>query len=219
MAEEGTTLLEQPPIHTIDTERLHLKTITMDDLDNIMDIITDVSIKQWTSQGPVANRQQGERWLSARALGPGVINFAIRERLDDQVKGKIIGIIGSFHPPACGYMIHSGHTGNGYATEALKAFVPFYFQHHPSVSGDGLGFDHIEGFVDAQNYASQRILEKCGFTKVVYREQAFNSPLTGLRDDMIFRYPRPGTTLEQLGLDAASEARPSGDQPPEPPVQ
>lgn len=57
MAEEGTTLLEQPPIHTIDTERLHLKTITMDDLDNIMDIITDVSIKQWTCVSPLADRQ------------------------------------------------------------------------------------------------------------------------------------------------------------------
>ena len=48
MAEEGTTLLEQPPIHVINTERLHLKTITMDDLDNIMDIITDMRVMKWT---------------------------------------------------------------------------------------------------------------------------------------------------------------------------
>lgn len=36
------------------------------------------------------------------------MNFAVRERAGDEVNGKIIGIIGSFHPPACGYMIHSG---------------------------------------------------------------------------------------------------------------
>lgn len=48
MAEEGTPLLEQPPIHTISTERLQLKTITMDDLDNIMEIITDMRVMQWT---------------------------------------------------------------------------------------------------------------------------------------------------------------------------
>ena len=48
MAEEGAALLEQPPIHTINTERLQLKTITMDDLDDIMEIITDVRVMQWT---------------------------------------------------------------------------------------------------------------------------------------------------------------------------
>ncbi|EME42032.1 hypothetical protein DOTSEDRAFT_72958 [Dothistroma septosporum NZE10] len=219
MSEEGTTLLEQPPLHTIETDRLQLKTITMDDLSNIMDIITDKRVMQWTSQGPVSNQQQGERWLSARALGSGVINFAIRERAENHVNDKIIGIVGSFHPPACGYMIHTDYAGKGYATEALKAFVQFYFQQHPAASEGCTGFDHIEGLVDAQNYASQRILEKCGFTKVAYREQAFNSPLMGLRDDMIFRRPRPGKTLEQLGLDATAEARPAGDEPPEPPVQ
>ena len=97
--------------------------------------------------------------------------------------------------------------------------MQFYFRHCSPVGEGRRGFDYIEGIVDAQNYASQRILEKCGFTKVAWREQAFNSPLMGLRDDIIFRFPRPGKTLQQLGLDADSEARPAGDEPPEPPVQ
>ena len=61
-----------------------------------------------STQGPMANRQQGERWLSARALGPDVFNFAIRKRGGDQIEPAIIGILGSFHYPMLGYLIHQG---------------------------------------------------------------------------------------------------------------
>ncbi|MGL6313166.1 GNAT family N-acetyltransferase [Vibrio sp. WXL103] len=54
-----------------------------------------------------------------------------------------------------GYHIAKEFTGRGYATEALKAFVPMVMQK--------LATNHLYGICDTENYASQRVLEKSGF--------------------------------------------------------
>lgn len=54
-----------------------------------------------------------------------------------------------------GYHIAKAHTGKGYATEALRAFLPFIV--------DKLNIDRIDGIVLEENMASHRVLEKCGF--------------------------------------------------------
>ena len=54
-----------------------------------------------------------------------------------------------------GYHIEKEFTGKGYATEALKAFVPAVMQK--------LCINHLYGICDTENYASQRVLEKSGF--------------------------------------------------------
>lgn len=48
MDENGSELLEQPPIVTIDSERLQLKTLQMSDVEAIMPIITDMEVMKWT---------------------------------------------------------------------------------------------------------------------------------------------------------------------------
>ena len=87
----------------------------------------------------------------------------------------------------------------------------------PSAHDGELGFDHLEGWTDAQNWASCRILEKCGFILC----ETLPDPENALRRNSelaIFRKARPGKTLEKLGLlastDPASEA-----EAPMPPVQ
>lgn len=54
-----------------------------------------------------------------------------------------------------GYHIAKQYTGNGYATEALKAFLPYIFKE--------LKINSIHGIVLEENIASQKILEKSGF--------------------------------------------------------
>jgi len=56
-----------------------------------------------------------------------------------------------------GYHIAKNYTGNGYATEALRAFL------HPVMKQ--LGIPMIYGICLADNIASRRVLEKCGFTQ------------------------------------------------------
>ena len=54
-----------------------------------------------------------------------------------------------------GYHVAKPFTGNGYATEAVEAFLPSIAQR--------LGIAKISGICHADNAASRRVLEKCGF--------------------------------------------------------
>ena len=54
-----------------------------------------------------------------------------------------------------GYHIAKLHTGNGYASEAVAAFLPVILPK--------LGANEILGVVLEDNPASHRVLEKCGF--------------------------------------------------------
>ena len=55
-----------------------------------------------------------------------------------------------------GYHIAAKHTGNGYASEAVDGFLPVIMRK--------LGIERIWGICRADNAASRRVLEKCGFS-------------------------------------------------------
>ena len=57
-----------------------------------------------------------------------------------------------------GYHIAKQFTGNGYATEAVKAFLP--------AMAKKLNIKEVYGICLAENTASVRVLEKCGFVQV-----------------------------------------------------
>lgn len=54
-----------------------------------------------------------------------------------------------------GYHVAKQYTGNGYATEAVKAFIPF-------MTGR-LGISEVYGICLADNIASVHVLKNCGF--------------------------------------------------------
>ena len=57
-----------------------------------------------------------------------------------------------------GYHTAKAHTGKGYATEAVQAFLPAMMEK--------MHLTQVTGICDAENAASIRVLEKCGFTRV-----------------------------------------------------
>ncbi|MBR3635950.1 MAG: GNAT family N-acetyltransferase [Lachnospiraceae bacterium] len=57
-----------------------------------------------------------------------------------------------------GYHIAKQYTGNGYATEAVKAFMP--------VVAKEVGTNEIHGICLSENVASKHVLKKCGFETV-----------------------------------------------------
>ena len=56
-----------------------------------------------------------------------------------------------------GYHIGQAYTKKGYATEAVKAFLP--------VIMPKLGLSSIRGICLAENMASRKVMERCGFVK------------------------------------------------------
>ena len=57
-----------------------------------------------------------------------------------------------------GYHIAKEHTGNGYATEAVRAFLP--------PMAETAGVSEVYGICLMENAASRRVLLKCGFEPV-----------------------------------------------------
>jgi RimJ/RimL family protein N-acetyltransferase len=121
-----------------------------------------------------------------------------------------------------------GYAGKGFATEALSIFIPAFFERVPSplvstvdgasVGGaQGVGYDYLEALVDVENIGSQRVLEKCGFTKVLVSENDFENSM-GLRSTALFRIARPGRTLPELGLLVGDGVEPWSDEA-KPPIQ
>lgn len=87
--------------------------------------------------------------------------------------------------PELGYIFHPSAWGQGYATEAVSAFVRHYFTLRPDAP-------YIEAKVDAKNHPSIRVLQKCGFdeieTLVGGAELAWMDP--PVRDLVVFRAMR-----------------------------
>ena len=68
-----------------------------------------------------------------------------------------------------GYHIVREMTGRGYATEAVQAFLP--------VMMDRLSLTQVAGICDAENAASIRVLEKCGFARVFEGEALYHGEM------------------------------------------
>ncbi|KAK1084528.1 hypothetical protein LTR33_002610 [Friedmanniomyces endolithicus] len=221
MADVDNAIPEAPAPMVIETERLRLRTLQLTDAEAFLPIISRPEVMQWTYQDPITDLEQAERWLSARALGPDVFNFAIELRDRPQTSTTtpdIVGVCGSYHWPTVGYLLRPDHFGKGFATEALRAVVPALFERMPLASIGGTGFDYIEGRTAADNKAWQRVLEKAGFSYCETGLQDFENPLRGKSDSVWYRIARPGKTLRELGL-VPGEVNGDGDKPPTPPIQ
>ena len=65
-----------------------------------------------------------------------------------------------------GYHVAKAFTGKGYATEAVKAFLP--------VMAKKVGVSEVYGIRLLENVASGRVLEKCGFETFFIGEGAYH---------------------------------------------
>jgi RimJ/RimL family protein N-acetyltransferase len=105
--------LQVPPMTVLETARLRLRTVRVSDAVSLLPIITDKTTMKFTSGVVADDREVAERWLSARALGKDVLNFVITLK-EDGVKGEeetVVGIMGSYHWPEVGYLMHPGESG------------------------------------------------------------------------------------------------------------
>lgn len=81
----------------------------MADAAALLPIVTNETTMKYTS-GLVANDLEVvKRWLSARALGNDVLNFIVTLKDDGPPEeGQVVGIMGSYHFPEIGYLMHPG---------------------------------------------------------------------------------------------------------------
>lgn len=68
-----------------------------------------------------------------------------------------------------GYHTVKSMAGRGYATEAVRAFLPLMM--------DKLSLTQVTGICAAENAASIRVMEKCGFTRVFEGEALYHGEI------------------------------------------
>jgi RimJ/RimL family protein N-acetyltransferase len=80
-------------------------------------------------------------------------------------------------------MFNADYWGKGYATEALRAFIPLFFDHYTD-------FEYAEAHTDTELASSQNVLTKVGFRLHKKMEKDFENPVLGLRSTLIYRMYR-----------------------------
>lgn len=143
------------------TKRLTIRFTEPSHLEDILQLRSDPDVQRFTTQGPQL-RQDVERFMKSilpyqQKHGHGMASVFLND------SDKFIGQAGIFHighydlqpEIEIGYRFHKKYWGNGYATEVTKALIDWGFKH--------LNIDTIVSFVETENFASKRVLEKCGF--------------------------------------------------------
>ena len=148
------------PASIITTERLLLRPIKVDDLEDFYKLRTQIEVMQWTTRGKVdEDRAFTTGWME-RFLPPNdsvSFNFAVEELSSP---GRIVGTLGSHiaEPPEVGYMFRKDAWGKGYATEGLRAWLKVYW----SLPRKEVDVDDETPGSERQN---QKVLQKCGFVE------------------------------------------------------
>ena len=138
----------------VTTDRLRLDALTVADLDVVHAEWGDPRVALMLATiKPNWSRNEARSWLE-RSLNPSPAGFGRAVRLLD---GKLIGSTGAGGEPFnLGYFIAHRYWGQGYATEALRAFLPLVFDALPDLP-------YFEAEVFEDNPASSHILTKLGF--------------------------------------------------------
>ena len=132
----------------IETKRLKIYPANRSQMESIISSETNAELKAAYSEmldGCLQNPDQWEWyaiWIIELSDGTHIGDFCFKG-LDSNGVAEI------------GYGILEEYQGQGYATEAVKAVLRWAFQ-TPNVTA-------IEAETDADNAASKRVLEKCGF--------------------------------------------------------
>lgn len=146
-------------IPTINTDRLILRKITIDDVDDMNEYSKNQSVTKyltWSPHPDKAHTFEYINYLQMRYRTGDFYDWAIVWR----DTGKMIGTCGftRFDYPndsaEIGYVLNPEYHGLGIVTEAVKAVIEFGFSN--------LALNRIEGRYIAENLASRRVMEKNG---------------------------------------------------------
>jgi [ribosomal protein S5]-alanine N-acetyltransferase len=135
---------------TIRTARLVLRRPEWEDLAAMHAIFSDAETLRYWDRLPYRSEKETEGWMERLcALPPETSDMFVVER-----EGRVIGIVGSMALPWLTYLLARSEWGQGYAREALGAFVGYCF---------GRGLTQLCAATHPDNAASLALLRGLGF--------------------------------------------------------
>ncbi len=148
--------------HVIETERLILRPLTLDDCDAVFEWVSDEDVARYMVYNTYTSKEELKNWLSSIQAPGTEFHFGFERKAARRLIGS-----GSIGPDAnregfwgFGYHFRKDCWGKGYATEAAKAMIAFA---HRQFGVKRFSSSHAE-----PNKASGRVMEKCGLHFVRY---------------------------------------------------
>ena len=150
----------------IETERLILREFTVNDVQELHSICSQPYILKWMPdwKRTVAERKEWISWVQNNYLKATKNVARIMLAVTLKSSKQLIGMIGIGNKEEVNneieiaYFISEKYSSNGYISEASKAMIEWAF--------NNLKLDYLIAIVEPDNIPSQRVVEKCGFTKL-----------------------------------------------------
>ncbi|KAF2821764.1 acyl-CoA N-acyltransferase [Ophiobolus disseminans] len=178
------------PKYVARTERLLIRPLNLDDAEDVVLMRKNPEVMKHTPLLPSDDLEKTKEWIQGCHDRDNNWNFAV-ELLNSTSSPRVIGLMGAVRAPEIGYLFNADYWGKGYATEAIRAFMPLFFEHY---SGDeSARYEYAEALTDPELVSSQNVLVKVGFKLHDKREKDFENPILGLRDTLVYRMFRSET--------------------------
>jgi RimJ/RimL family protein N-acetyltransferase len=143
-----------PSPYVLETERLSLRRPTLADVKAIARLANDRRIAENTRRLPHPYSQD-----HAVEFVRGMADMRREAVFLIESNHEPIGMVGidghEIDAPALGYWLGVEHWGQGFATEAARAVIDYFFEE--------FDLEHLHAGARVSNPASRNILEKCGF--------------------------------------------------------
>jgi ribosomal-protein-alanine N-acetyltransferase len=146
----------------ITTDHLVLRPIVRADAEDIFEIFSDRQVMKYYDLLPFETIERAKEQIEFFISGFEQKTM-LRWGIELKDSGKLIGTCGFFNfnddalKAELGYELNSSYQGKGYMTQALNAILTYIFRE--------TDINRVEAFVEPPNLASQKTLEKLGFTK------------------------------------------------------
>ena len=154
------------PFPVIETERLLLRKVSMDDAEDIFLLRTNEAAMKYINKPKLVSIDDAKE-LIKKMNEPDRIQWGITLRKEN----KIIGTIG-FHRiekehyrAEIGYMLHPDHWNTGIMSEAITKMIDHCF--------NKMQLHSIEAIINPDNDVSRKLLKKFGFIKEAYFKENF----------------------------------------------
>ena len=154
---------------TLETDRLILRQLTVDDLEDVFAYASDPLVARYVTWEPHRSLDDSRFYIDlvlAKYRAGEVASWGLIHRRDRRLIGT-----GGFqwwnqtHASAeIGYVLARAYWGRGLMTEAVREFIRFGF--------DEMDLNRIEACHDTANPASGRVMEKAGMTREGTRREA-----------------------------------------------
>ena len=146
---------------TLETERLLLRPLVEDDLDDYAEMMADPEVVEFLGTAPM-DRAESWRHL-ASLLGHGVLRGWTNNAVVEKSTGRFLGRCGLWRPEGwpgleVGWALARPAWGRGYASEAAAAWRDWAFAHVQA--------DQLVSVVHRDNARSARVAERIGHERL-----------------------------------------------------